>query len=509
MHEYLVTDDSTLVAQRGDILYRHRLIFVLVMWLIAIALPAAAQTPTNISTIYLPLVSANTIRPLGFETNTGWLYASNVYPQADNLNAHWVRLNTLSWREAQPTIGSPINWNAPSFTRFEAEVEAANALGLQIMAIIDDHPSWATGSNSICAAILDQYHDEFAAFVRAVVAKYSQAPYYVRYWELGNEPDVDPGLVGELSPFGCWGVIEDEYYGGERYGRMLMTVTPQIRAADPGAKVVFGGLLLARPENGPNNNDGKPFNFLEGALRAGAGPYFDILAFHSYPTYFEEVGVNNAHVDFDKHPKTLGGAWVSRGGATLGKISFLRDVMQRYGINKPLFLNETGLLCDDRYTSYGPVSGGCNAAAPILQQAQANHLIRSSMRAIAAGVESYIWYTLQGPGWRHAGLLDGSQHPRPAYIALKTAIEHLNEVRMPPQSFTGYGAGFEAYRFSGNGFVLDMVWSVDDTPRQITLPASSFIAAYTRDGAPIAPAISGGTATLNVGFENIYLKRKP
>lgn len=80
---------------------------------------------------------------------------------------------------------------------------------------------------------------------------------------------------------------------------------------------------------------------------------------------------------------------------------------------------------------------------------------------------------------------------------------------MPPQSFTGYGAGFEAYRFSGNGFVLDMVWSVDDTPRQITLPASSFIAAYTRDGAPIAPAISGGTATLNVGFENIYLKRKP
>ncbi|MGQ9873932.1 MAG: cellulase family glycosylhydrolase, partial [Chloroflexus sp.] len=323
-------------------MYRHRLIFVLVMWLIAVALPAAAQTPTNISTIYLPLVSANTIRPLGFETNSGWLYHSGVYPQAANLNAHWVRLNTLSWREAQPTVGSPINWSAPSFTRFEAEVAAANALGLQVMAIIDDHPSWATGSNHICAAILDQYHDEFAAFVRAVVAKYSQAPYYVRYWELGNEPDVDPRLVGENFPFGCWGVIEDEYYGGERYGRMLMTVTPQIRAADPGAKVVFGGLLLARPENGPTNNDGKPFNFLEGALRAGAGPYFDILAFHSYPTYFEEVGVNNAHVDFDKHPRTFGGVWASRGGATLGKMAFLREVMQRYGINKPLFLNETG-----------------------------------------------------------------------------------------------------------------------------------------------------------------------
>ncbi|OAN42866.1 hypothetical protein A6A03_03885 [Chloroflexus islandicus] len=463
------------------------------------SLPTAAQQPTNITNIYVPIVASNTIRPYGIEPNTGWLYSSSVYPQAANLGAHWVRLNTLSWREAQPTAGSPINWNATSFQQFEREVQAANSLGLQVMAVIDDHPSWATNSDKICAAILDEYHDEFAAFARAVVAKYSQHPYYVRYWELGNEPDVDPRLVPANSPFGCWGDMNDEYYGGERYGRMLRVVTPAIRAADPGSKVIFGGLLLARPAN-TNHTDGKPFNFLAGALRAGAGPYFDILAFHTYPTYFERTGVS--HIDFDLDAQSMGGAWVSRGGTTVGKARFLREVMQQYGINKPLFLNETGLRCDNRYSS-------CETQPTAYEQAKANHLIRSSMRAIADGVENYIWYTLQGPGWSSTGLLDGSQQPRPAYIAMKTAIERLNEVRLPPQPFTGYGAGTEAYRFRGNGFVLDVVWSVDSTLRQITLPATSFIAAYTRDGAPIIPASSGGNVTISVGFENIYLKRTP
>lgn len=469
----------------------HLRIALAILGLLIIVFPATAQQPASATTVYVPIVAANAIRPYGIEPNTGWLYNSQVYPQAANLGAHWVRLNTLSWREAQPTATSSINWNAASFQRFEQEVLAANALGLRVMAIIDDHPSWATGSTKICAAILDEYHDEFAAFMQAVVAKYSQYPYLVRYWELGNEPDVDPSLVGDNVPFGCWGNKHDEYYGGERYGRMLQQVTPAIRAADPGAKVIFGGLLLDRPENQPHNTDGKPFNFLEGALRAGAGPYFDILAFHTYAAF----SAASSNIDFDRQGAS---AWLGRGGLTVGKVRFLREVMQRYGINKPIILNETGLRC------FSPCS-----AATQFEQAKANYLIRSSMRAMAEGVEAYIWYTLQGPGWDQSGLLNSSQQPSPAYVTMKTAIARLNEVRLPPQPFTGYGANIEAYRFSGNGFVLDVLWSIDGTSRQITLPQAAFIAAYTRDGAPITPVSSGGNATISVGFENIYLKRAP
>ncbi|WP_299644987.1 cellulase family glycosylhydrolase [uncultured Chloroflexus sp.] len=470
---------------------KHYIIIVLLMLSVVGNLPAAAQQPAGTTTVYIPIVSSNNIRPFGIEPSSGSLYTNTVQSQATNLGAHWVRLNTLSWREAQPTATSPINWSAPSFQRFEQEVLAANALGLQVMAIVDDHPSWATGSSKICAAILDEYHDEFAAFVRAVVAKYSQHPYYVRYWELGNEPDVDANLVSDDVPFGCWGDSNDEYYGGERYGRMLATVTPAIRAADPGAKIIFGGLLLDRPANQIGDPPDKPFNFLEGALRAGAAPYFDILAFHAYAVFYP----TSSPFDFDSKASPK---WSGKGGLTVGKINFLRDVMRRYGISKPIILNETGLRC----------LGACSAALQF-EQAKANHLVRSAMRAIAEGVEAYIWYTFEGPGWQRSGLLDDNQQPRPAFLAMKAAIERLNEVRVPPQSFTGYGTDIEAYRFSGNGFVLDVLWSMDGTSRQITLPATSFIAAYTRDGTSITPTSSGGTVTLSVGFENIYLKRRP
>lgn len=120
---------------------KPRIIIALFMLSVFVgSLPTAAQQLANNTTVYVPIISANTIRPFGFETNTGWLYNSQVYAQAQNLRAHWVRLNTISWREAQPTATSPINWSAPSFQRFEREVLAANTLGLQVMAIIDDHP---------------------------------------------------------------------------------------------------------------------------------------------------------------------------------------------------------------------------------------------------------------------------------------------------------------------------------------------------------------------------------
>ncbi|WP_298816058.1 hypothetical protein, partial [uncultured Chloroflexus sp.] len=443
--------------------YYRSLLIILLGTLLIVTIPASAQpqVATSTSIIHVPLVALTRYNPLGFETNSGWLSSSLVKSQAAVLGANWVRLNTLSWRDAQPTETSPISFSASSFQTFERDVLAANELGLTVIAIIDDHPSWATNSTYRCAAILDEYHNAFANFVRAVVLRYSQAPYFVRYWELGNEPDVDPALVQPDYPFGCWGDMNDEYYGGERYGRMLRTVTPVIRAADPGAKVVFGGLLLARPDNRRGQTDGKPFNFLEGALRAGAGPYFDILAFHTYPTYFEQDGVDSTTIDFDIHPRTFSGDWLSWGGATVGKVEFLRTVMRRYGIDKPISLNETGLRCDPRYT----ISGSCEVSGPTFEQAKADFLIRSSIRAISVGVESYIWYTLQGSGWSRTGLLDGSQQPRPAFIAMKVANERLNEVRFPPQSFTGYGTGLEAYRFSGNNFALDVIWSVDATTR--------------------------------------------
>ena len=59
--------------------------------------------------------------------------------------------------------------------------------------------------------------DAFAGFMRDLVARYSVPPYNIKYWEIWNEEDVDPSLVGPTSGFGCWGDATDPYYGGGGY----------------------------------------------------------------------------------------------------------------------------------------------------------------------------------------------------------------------------------------------------------------------------------------------------
>jgi hypothetical protein len=57
----------------------------------------------------------------------------------------------------------------------------------------------------ICGFCLRADHGEpvpgFAAFMRDAVARYSQHPYSVKYWEIYNEPDVVRN--SEPIPYGC------------------------------------------------------------------------------------------------------------------------------------------------------------------------------------------------------------------------------------------------------------------------------------------------------------------
>jgi len=46
-----------------------------------------------------------------------------------------------------------------------------------------------------------------------LVTRYSKPPFNIKYWEIGNEPDIDPSLIAPTEPFGCWGDQNDEFYG--------------------------------------------------------------------------------------------------------------------------------------------------------------------------------------------------------------------------------------------------------------------------------------------------------
>jgi beta-xylosidase len=392
----------------------------------------------------------------------------------------------------QPTSSSIYDWSA--LLDLEVELISAQAANLTPIVIVSDSPNWATKTyydadgqpyQTSCGAIRTEHFADFAQFMQALVARYGKPPYNVRFWELGNEPDIDPRLVAQDNIFGCWGDASDPYYGGEHYGEMLKVVTPAIKAVDPSAQVLVGGLILDNPGTGAAEQDTSS-NFLEGILRAGAGDSFDILPYHAYAYYAGRA------VDSDLTHLT----WSDWGGATLGKAKFLREVMARYGVDKPLSLNETGLLF------------GGDEFDPAYLQAQADYIVRILARSMSTNLHSVFWYTLNGPGWRSAGLLDETQTPRPSYFAYQHLIKQVSMTRTVT-AISDYGTGVEAYRFARSNGLVDLLWAREAPQQTIQVPRSQVITIYDRDGAVIAPSIVGDQVRLEVGVSPIYIKRAP
>jgi hypothetical protein len=462
----------------------------------AVALDAPLQ-------VFLPILLNDypPFRPFAIETNAVVLQDSILSQRTVQLGVGQVRLNRISWRAMQPNEASPIDWSV--LASLENELRALKAANIVPHLIIDDYPAWATdnsartdGQPTSCGPLRDDKVAAFAAFAGGVVERLSVSEFDVHVWELGNEPDVDPDLVSPNMVYGCWGDVNDTYYGGERYGRMIIAVSKVIKQKDPSAKVLIGGLLLDKPDStiSPNcaskPNCGRPELFLEGILISGAASSIDGIPYHSYPPY------TNQPVDHDNH---IGGPWDAWGGGYLGKARFLRQIMQRYGVSKPLYLNETALMCPE-------TSGWCTPPTAAFFEAQANFLVRAFSRVLSENIELISWYTLESPSWRYTGLLDENNNPKPVYLAYQQLISQLDGKRY--QKAVAYGSGIEAYEFSGSGQNVHVVWAVENQSLPITVQQAKFVAAYDRNGNLITPTLTANGYQLTVGFSPIYIQVK-
>jgi hypothetical protein len=455
--------------------------------------PAAALAPA----VHVPLVTSpdptlgpGSQWPSPFGVQTFSSLASGVtLSRTVELNGAWVRLaDRVSWRALQPNEGDPIQWEL--LADFELELRALQQIGITPVVIINYFPRWATVRPTSCGAIRADKFATFAQVVAALVTRYQAAEFNVHYWELGNEPDVDPSLVGPDNAWGCWGDAKDPFYGGRQYGRMLKVVTPAVKAADPQAQVWIGGLLLARPDTS-GAKTGRPELFLQGILEAGAAPDFDVLPYHIYADY------SGSQVDYDI---TDAWVWKSWGGRMLGKARFLKQLMAAYGVDKPIVANEIGLLTC-------PANSGCSAPGAAFQEAQANFVVRSLVRGIAGGVQGFVWYELEWPGFRYSALLDQAGNPKPVYYAYQQLALQLKQATyLQP---VNYGAGMEAYAFRRGAEQVHIIWTVEDTTIPIVIPRDRFIRAIDREGQAVMPSIDGANVQLSASFAPIYLFCRP
>jgi alpha-L-arabinofuranosidase len=352
----------------------------------------------------------------------GALNTGNGLDHAADAGARWIRV-PLSWASIEPADTTPANYNWSSL-----DLSVTNAAGrdIELILTIAGQPSWAAvyamGPVTDTADLIE--------FVGALVERYDgdevdDAPGSprVRYFELYNEPDnADVGHAVH-GGWGYWG------HNGTGYANLLRTLYPVIKAANPQAKLVFGGLALDNFEpNGPFDPD-----FLDDVLATCQGhDCFDVMNYHYYPPFRSR--------------------WASYGMGIIGKANYVRQKLVAYGFS------DTPIVCTE--TSW--VSGadwGSN-------ELQSRYTVKAYVRGMAAGLDVVVWYRIDDRDDSSLpGLLDKSLQAKPAYSAFQNMTGMLEGAvyqRLLTLAETNSDQ-IEGYVFQAYGDRLDVVWTEDDT----------------------------------------------
>ncbi len=441
----------------------------------------AASMEALTNPVYMPLIGKQFPFQTVFGVEMRRLNNANGLDKAAAAQATWTRRNALLWMDVEAAEGS-YNWAAVS--GLEQELINADNQGIQVILVVRGTPAWAQKFPGVsCGPVKPEKLAAFGDFLAAAVARYSQPPFNVRYYQIWNEPDVDPSLVDPDSPFGCWGDKNDPYYGGGYYGQMLATVYPRIKQASAAAKVIVGGLLLNCDPGVCTENSGA---YLEGILhRNGANDganYFDLVGFHAYDDYVALGQYQSLNW------KT---AWNTTGPVLAAKAAFLRQVLADYGAsNKPLMLTELALRC------------GTNAITPAcmngdFELTKAYFVAQAYSASIANNIQASIWYSMTGP-WRNTSLLNDDLSPKPAYTAFTVARDTLASA----QFFGEIGAypGVSGYAFTRDGKALWVLWSADGAPHNIALPSSPAAAINS-----LGNTVPVASLNINIGINPIYI----
>jgi len=372
-----------------------------------------------------------------------------------DIGAAWTRIAAVWWADVEPMEGQR-NWDALRWQ--EVMLEQSNAQGVQAVLVIRGTPVWAQQYDGVsCGPISRHKLDAFSSFVADLVARYSVAPYHVKYWEIGNEPDIDRKLVAPDSLWGCWGDESDTYYGGAYYAEMLTHVYPRIKQVAADANVLIGGLVLdcdpTIAEGCPDEQRRRPARFLEGILRAGGGTYFDGVSFHAYDYYDGELGrYSNRNFASASH---------TTGPVSIAKTNYIRELLQRYAVDGKFIMNtETALLC-----------GGCSEPqSPAFELTKASYAAQSHIAATAMGLRANIWFRLAD--WMSTSLITSDMTLLPAYTATQVAASFLAGATYS-QTLTYATAGnvVQRYIFTREGKPLWAVWSTDGITQTMLLPS--------------------------------------
>ena len=160
----------------------------------------------------------------------------------------------LTMPDVEPARDS---FDAGWLAAYDHWVTSVRGIGARPVIDVVDAAQWASGSSDSHALPTDPvafaaFARTYAAFVAALARRYAGR---VAAWEIWNEEDATAWWAGGGDP--------------ARYAELLKAVYPAVKAADPSATVVLGGLT------------GNDYRFLGGVYDHGGGRSFDAVGVHT------------------------------------------------------------------------------------------------------------------------------------------------------------------------------------------------------------------------------------
>ncbi|CAA9273828.1 MAG: GH39 / GH5 [uncultured Chloroflexia bacterium] len=474
----------------------------LVLFFCLLALPALGTSS------YVPVSSAEQQSTISYWGMNLYLTKRERLATGDNLPAlaaaarnagvQWTR-EELPWDLIEPSDNA-------FRTLYDGSLKLTADNSFGVIGMLLTTPGWAR--DPTCRASGPTYWcppadaAEYAQFAGWMAERYdgdgaNDAPGSPRVgaWEIWNEPN-DTLLWPNIAP--------DADARKRRYGDMLVAAYHAIKAADPTALVLTGGVYIYDGGcwsglcDGMNffNAAGGVFQQVPAALQA-----FDVFSIHPY--------VPTVRPDDPGIPQII---------TVEGRIRSTRGWLDGIGrSNAPIWITEMGWCT-------GP--GVCPGNVAVTEEAQASYLTRSMVIAQHAGVQHTSWFQFEDAfnntnrEWSNAAIVrhyDGSAYPaKPAYNAYRTLVRQLGGASIAgtgPLHTHVYSAhphnGDHAtynYRYTRGGTTVDVLWRpADSIEVQFPVIAGQEVTRVDRDGAETELTPAGGTVSLTIGERPVFI----
>jgi hypothetical protein len=447
--------------------------------LLATASPALARGDTRSGTqalphkALLPLVLIDVTQSNDIPFGVEFLRINNpLVVRATQAGASWARV-PLPWSQIEPSNTIPDSYQWPDY--LDPHLAELSRRNIKVILTFGNNPRWAATYSGGPVDRVDI--SELVQFMQAAVAYYGAEPFNVKYWELYNEPDNGSVVHSEAGQLG--------YFGKEpkAYVALLRAVYGPMKAVDPEAQIVFGGIAY---DNWTDT--GGPFvkDFLDRVLQQGGGNYFDVMNFHYFPR-FRQV-------------------WAPYGQGIIGKAEYLRSKLNDYGVSKPIICTEAGL-------SSNPTDGGST-------EQQSRYVPQLFARSMAARLQTTIWHHLiddADVSSQKFGLLNPDRSPKPAFYAYQTFAHQLSSAyylrsitseRGDSDQLEGYEFGL---RYQPSRLIV--AWTNDYSSQALVLQTDQVVVVDKLGGeATVYDGDDGlvdGRISVDIGPSPVYIQFKP